>query len=100
MNTVKVFCLDSCEHSNNLKQELWDNNIAFEEVYLGSTKAIHDLRNGGLLLAKAPVLQVKERFYTGNDLFPGGIINRSFIEQCILGTITLTEQVKNNTNEN
>ena len=38
MNTIKVFCLDACEHSNHLKQELWDNNIAFEEVYLGSTQ--------------------------------------------------------------
>ena len=86
MKTIKVFCLDACEHSNHLKQELWDNNIAFEEVYLGSTRAIHDLRNGGLHQARAPVLQVKERFYMGYDLFPGGIIDRSFIEQCLLDT--------------
>jgi len=85
LNTIKVFCLDTCEHSNHLKQALWDSNIAFEEVYLGSTKAIHDLRNGGLLYARSPVLQVKERFYTGTELFPGGIIDTSFIEQC-LGT--------------
>ena len=83
MKTIKVFCLDSCEHSNPLKQELWDNNISFEEVYLGSTQAIHDLRNRGLSHARAPVLQVKERFYMGNDLFPGGIIDKSFIEQCL-----------------
>jgi len=90
---IKVFCLDSCEHSNHLKQELWDNNIAFEEVYLGSTRAIHDLRNGGLLRARAPVLQVEDRFYTGHDLFPGGIINSSFIEQCLIKKDILQEQV-------
>ncbi|GEM_PF-5971939 len=83
MNTIKVFCLDSSEHSNHLKQLLWDDNIAFEEIYLGSTQAIHDLRNGGLRHAKAPVLQVEEHFFTGEDLFPGGIIDSSFIEQCI-----------------
>ncbi len=83
LKTIKVFCLDSCEHSNHLKQELWDNNISFEEVYLGSTEAIHDLRNRGLSRARAPVLQVKERLYMGNDLFPGGTIDRAFIEQCI-----------------
>jgi glutaredoxin len=86
MNTIKVFCLDACEHSNHLKQELWDNNIAFEEVYLGSTKAIHELRNRGLSHAQAPVLQVKERFYMGNDLFPDGIIDNSFIRQCLLNS--------------
>jgi hypothetical protein len=84
MNTIKVFCLDACEHSNHLKQELWDNNIAFEEVYLGSTKAIHELRNGGFSYAQAPVLQVKERFYMGNDLFPDGNIDSLFIRQCLL----------------
>ena len=86
MNTIKVFCLDTCEHSNHLKQELWDNDIAFEEIYLGSTRAIHDLRNGGLLHASAPVLQVKGRFYTGNDLFPGGNIDSAFIERCLSDT--------------
>ncbi len=86
MNTIKVFCLDTCEHSDHLKQELWNNNISFEEVYLGSTKTIHDLRNGGLRHAQAPVLQVKERFYMGNDLFPGGILDSSFIEKCLHGT--------------
>jgi glutaredoxin len=86
MSIIKVFCLDTCEHSNHLKQELWDKNIAFEEVYLGSTRAIHDLRNGGLSHARAPVLQVEERFYSGNDLFRGGIIDSSFIELCLLGT--------------
>jgi len=65
-------------------------------VYLGSTRAIHDLRNGGLSHARAPVLQVKERFYTGNDLFPGGIMDSSFIEQCLLGTESLAVQVKSN----
>jgi hypothetical protein len=93
MNTIKVFCLDACEYSNHLKQELWDNNITFEEVYLGSTRAIHDLRKGGLLHARAPVLQVKERFYTGNDLFPGGIIDSSFIEQCFLDTDPPSAQI-------
>ena len=83
MNAIKIFCLDSCEHSNHLKQALWDNNIEFEELYLGSTRAIHDLRNGGFQHATAPVLQVNERFYMGNDLFPGGIMDGPFIEQCL-----------------
>jgi hypothetical protein len=85
MNTIKVFCLDACEDSNRLKQELWDNNIAFEEVYLGSTRAIHDLRNSGLSHARAPVLQVEEQFYMGNDLFPGGIMDSSLIDLCLRG---------------
>jgi glutaredoxin len=96
LNTIKVFCLDACEHSNHLKQELWDNNIEFEEVYLGSTQAIHDLRNGGLSHARAPILQVKERFYTGNELFPGGIIDSSFIVQCLLDTGSSSAHEKNN----
>jgi hypothetical protein len=86
MNTIKVFCLDASEDSNHLKQELWDNNITFEEVYLGSARAIHDLRNSGLSHARAPVLQVEGRFYTGHDLFPGGIIDSSFIELCLRST--------------
>jgi hypothetical protein len=86
MNTIKVFCLDASEDSNYLKQELWDNNIAFEEIYLGSTRAIHDLRNSGLSQARAPVLKVGDRFYTGNDLFPGGIIDSSFIDLCLRST--------------
>jgi glutaredoxin len=94
MKTIKVFCLDACEHSNDLKQELWDNNIAFEEVYLGSTRAIHDLRNGGLSQARAPVLQVRERFYTGYDLFPGGVFDHSFLEQCLLDTGSLSAPVR------
>jgi hypothetical protein len=96
MNTIKVFCLDACEHSNHLKQELWDNNITFEELYLGSTQAIHDLLSGGLHHARAPVLQVKERFYTGNVLFPGGVIDRSFIDKCLSEADTLVTSEKNN----
>ena len=78
MKTIKVFCLDSCEYSNHLKQEYWDNDIIFEEVYLGRTRAIHDLRNGGLSQARAPVLQVREQFYTGYDLFPGVSLTAPF----------------------
>lgn len=86
MDTIKVFCLDTCEHSNYLKQELWNHNIAFEEEYLGSTKAIHDLIKSGLCQARAPVVQVNGRFFTGNDIFPGGVIDRSFVEQYLLET--------------
>lgn len=99
MNTIKVFCLDSCEHSNRLKQVLWDNNIPFEEVYLGSTRAIHDLRNGGLLHAMAPVLQVKEKFFMGNDLFPGGIMDDSFIDLCLGKSNPIINTVKENNRE-
>jgi glutaredoxin len=83
MSFIKVYSLDSCEHSNHLKETLWMKNISFEEVYLGSTKAINDLRSKGIFCVSAPVLQVQERYYNGADLFPDGIIDWNFMEKCL-----------------
>lgn len=62
---------------------LKDSGIAYSEADMATPEALTELTMNNVFTMSAPVLQVRDRFYTTDEMFEGDAIDRQKVEDII-----------------
>ena len=64
MKKYVIFSTEMCPNCKELKDMLNKKKIEFEEMDLGSSEGLTELRINGIFTLEAPVLQVGDKFFS------------------------------------
>jgi len=85
MSQVTVYSTKICPNCQTLKQILKSSKITYNEMDMSTPKALTELTMNNVFTMSAPVLQIRNTFYTTNELFEDNndAIDRHKVEQII-----------------
>ncbi|CAD7767124.1 MAG: hypothetical protein DNFNHJIP_00531 [Candidatus Argoarchaeum ethanivorans] len=66
---IRVYTTGVCPNCKQLKQALGKQNKTYQEVNMTTAEALTELNMNGVFTLSAPVLQIKNKFYTHDKLF-------------------------------
>ena len=78
-NIIIIYTLENCTKCILLKNFLRDNNILFEEKNMLDIESLTELAYNNIFTNIAPILQIKNNFYTSELLFNNDSINKELI---------------------
>ena len=83
MSQVIVYSTKICTNCQLLKQILKNSRIRYNEKDMSTPKAMTELTMNNVFTMSAPVLKVRDKFYTTNELFTGSTIDRQKVKEII-----------------
>jgi len=81
MLDIRIYSTPVCPNCKALKTALESRGVPYQEVDLSTPQALTELAMQGVFATAAPVLQVGNRFYTPEELFPQGRLNNRILEE-------------------
>lgn len=85
MPEITIYSTKICPNCQILKQILKDSEIPYDEMDMNTPAALTELTMNSVFTMSAPVLQIRNRFYTTSDMFSGDTIDRRKVEDIIAG---------------
>lgn len=85
MPEITIYSTKICPNCQILKQILKDSEIPYDEMDMNTPAALTELTMNSVFTLSAPVLQIRNRFYTTSDMFSGDTIDRRKVEDIIAG---------------
>ncbi|MDK2974416.1 MAG: hypothetical protein PWP08_787 [Methanofollis sp.] len=80
-----VYTLEFCPNCERLKACLTSKGCSYEEQDMSTAEALTELRMNGVFVTEAPVLRLRDDFYTSADLFGGGLVLEDVIDGIAAG---------------
>lgn len=76
---ISIFSLPCCPRCDELKKYLSKKGIVVQHMEMDSAEGITELRINGRFDMVAPVLQIDDKFYGSDEMFPNGVFDPSVI---------------------
>ncbi|MDL2261749.1 NrdH-redoxin [Methanimicrococcus sp. OttesenSCG-928-J09] len=79
MSKVIIYTTDVCPKCKILKNFFKSNDVAYEEMDMGTPDALTELAVNNIFTNVAPVLQIDSKFLTYNEIFEGTAVKEEQI---------------------
>ena len=81
---IRVYTTSVCPNCKQLKQALGKQNKTYQEVNMTTAEALTELKMNGVFTLSAPVLQIKNKFYTHDKLFRDNNLDTKLLNNILL----------------